>query len=330
MTTWALTGATGFIGRHLVHRILEDGDQVRALVRPESAGAELPDGVQRLVVALDDEDGLEAALQGVDVVEHLAAPRRHVVMVNGRPIRAGGRPGDPAILVEASERLARAAGRARVRRMVVTSSTGVYGHPWTTVHEESPTRPITEYGRQRLEGERVTRQAADRSGLELVVARLSETFGPGGTSHAAFFGAVADGGFRVVGGGRQRHQMGYVEDTARALVACGRVPAAAGRIYLISGAEWSFRDLVESMGRAAGKAVSFTPFLGPPARLVARAAERWPWSGGAALSRILDYHLRPRSYDLSRTRADLGLPPSTPLDRAVAATMAWYRPDVVA
>lgn len=117
MTVWAVTGATGFVGGHLVERLLRDGVSVRALTRRSSRN--MGGEVEQVSVSLLDGEGLTRALAGCDVLIHLAAPRR--------PTGGGHRPGDRGLLGRAPEVLLRAARDAGVRRCVFASSTSVFG-----------------------------------------------------------------------------------------------------------------------------------------------------------------------------------------------------------
>ncbi len=73
-----VTGGTGFIGRSLIHHLLQDGRQVRVLVHPSSTTPNLPKGIRLdvAVCSLSDERGLLAAMQGVDLIFHLASAGR--------------------------------------------------------------------------------------------------------------------------------------------------------------------------------------------------------------------------------------------------------------
>jgi nucleoside-diphosphate-sugar epimerase len=161
--------------------------------------------------------------------------------------------------------------------------------------------------------------------MELVVARVSEVWGPGGGGQGSLVRAVASGRFRLIGDGDVAHQMAYVDDVAAALELCGRVPVTGVRRYLISGPPATFADFVHALARAAGSRVGTAPALGPPARAVLAGLSRARLA--PALANVLDYHLRPRAYDLRRSRAELGPYHHTNADAGVRATLDWHLGD---
>ncbi len=289
-----------------------------AITRPsgtrEVAG---PREVRSCPVDLRDLDELTRTLSGCEVVAHLAAPRRQPDRSRGFGTGAS----NLSVIAQGSATLVEATARAGARRFVLASSTAVYGHPWQEVDEESPVRPDTPYGHSRLVGERLSRAAAVRLGVELTVARLSEVYGPGSVGHQSLIESVLCGNFRVVGDGRHAHQIVHVEDAARALEACGSRDKAAGATMLISGPRVTFRDWVGGIASAAGVEVTYTPRFGLPARLALRSLPR------AVLGsrwQMLDYQIRPRAYALDRSLELLGPYQRVSLERGLSDLIRPY------
>ena len=300
MSTWAVTGATGFIGRELCRQLIDRGDEVRGLTRP--GGTRELAGLRDIRICptdLGDPDAVAHALSGCEEVAHLAAPRRP----SGGTRDSGARAEGTALMTDACETLIEAAARAGARRLVLASSTAVYGHPWDEVDEDSAARPDTPYGQARLIGERRARARADRCGLELTIARLSEVYGPGSVGHRALVEHVLAGGFRVIGDGHHPHQMIHVADAARALDACGRQPGAANATVLVSGPRVTFREWIGSIATAADVAVTYTPSLTIPIRVALRSLPKACFVGRW---QTLDYHVRPRAYAVDRSLRLLG------------------------
>jgi UDP-glucose 4-epimerase len=314
-----VTGATGFVGRHLVERLLEDRVGVRTLVRRVEPGSGRE--VEQAEVSLGDRDALGEALDGCDVLVHLAAPRR--------PADGGHRPGDRELLVRGAENLLLAALDAGVDRCVFASSTSVFGPAWSTVDERSTVAPATPYARARLEGDRRVARLARESGAEVVIVRMSEIFGPGSNAHPGLMRAVARGDMRVVGSGRQPHQLLEVRDGVRALVSAGRTAVdRPDTVLVVSGPGNTFREWIESLGRALGAEVAFTPALDRPARWALRWLARIPGAEVLPRYRQVDYHVRPRSYDVTRSIAALGVYHRSPFDAAVADMVDAHRREV--
>ena len=304
MNPWAVTGASGFVGRHLTELLVEQGIPVRALLR--RGGSPPPPGAQSRVVSLSDAGGLVQALTGCDVVAHLAAPRRHVFRTRGR-LRSSHRSGDVLTLAEGVETLFRSAFEAGIRRWVLASSAAVYGKAWIRIDRSSVPAPVTPYARDRLTGEDVAARVAQELGAELITLRLSEIFGPGSPVHAPLVAAATRGDLRIVGSGDKSHQILHVRDAARAIAAAGRTPVdTPATTVVVSGPGNTLRDFVTAITASMGTTVRFSPGLEKPARLFLRSLGRVAGIDEVSFSRTLDYHVRPRAYDVGDSVALLG------------------------
>src|SRR4051812_49525279 len=133
-----------------------------------------------------------------------------------------------------------AAAAAGVRRVVHCSTVGVHGdveHP--PANEDAPLRPGDVYQVSKVEGEQVARDAAARTGVELVIARPSGIYGPGDGRLLKLFRGVARRRFVILGRGDIFYHLTYIDDLVQGFRLCGEVPAAAGRTYILAGGEVS-------------------------------------------------------------------------------------------
>ena len=243
-----VTGATGFTGGHLAHWLHTRGDEVRALARDaRRAGALQSDRIEVVEGDLKDRASLERAMAGVEVVYNIAALYRTM-----------GLPASDyrAVNAQAVGAIVDAAKLAGVRRVVHCSTVGVHGdvqHP--PANEDAPIRPGDVYQETKVEGERVGRDAAARTGVELVIARPSGIYGPGDRRLLKLFGAIAKRRFVMLGSGRAFYHLTYVDDVCEGLGLCGTVPAAAGRTYILAGGEvTTLAELVAITAEVAGAA----------------------------------------------------------------------------
>ena len=180
-----------------------------------------------------------------------------------------------------------------------------------------------------MEGERLARDAAARTGVEVVIARPTGIYGPGDRRLLKLFRGIAHRRFVILGSGNIFYHLTYIDDLVEGFRLCGEVPAAAGRTYILAGGEVT--TLNELAGLIAGEAGVAPPRVHLPV---------WPfWLAGAACEAIcaplrieppiyrrrVDFFTKSRAFDISRARAELGYDPKIGLREGIRRTLAWYR-----
>ena len=171
MAVVAITGATGFIGRHVVPVFLERGHSVRALVR-NPVEASVPRGVCPIPGEITDPAAVENVLRGVEIAIHLSGVAHTTLTTEDDRNRAR------AVNVGGARNVLEAALRVGVRRVVVASSAHVYdGQRGIGVREDAPQTPENLYAETKIEVEQIARELA-KDGLEVVVGRPCLTYGP--------------------------------------------------------------------------------------------------------------------------------------------------------
>ncbi|WP_448071220.1 dTDP-glucose 4,6-dehydratase [Georgenia yuyongxinii] len=257
-----VTGGAGFIGSHLVDELLarHDVHAVRVLDNLVNGREENLEGIgrdERLVLFradIRDEAALEAALEGVDVVFHLACLGvRHSLHdpSENHDVNAGG---TLLVLERARE--------AAVSRFVHVSSSEVFGTAqYAPMDERHPTWPETVYGGSKLAGEAYARAFHRTYGMRTVVARPFNTYGPrshfegdsGEVIPRTIVRALCGLPPLVFGDGEQTRDFMHVADTAAGLAALGKCDAAVGQtVNLGSGSEVSINQLCDIVSRAVG------------------------------------------------------------------------------
>jgi nucleoside-diphosphate-sugar epimerase len=299
-----VTGATGFVGRVLCARLAEEGITVRAAVRDarETAASETA-----IVGSIDDRTQWERALDGVDVVFHLAAVA-HITSPTQetydamRRINAGG-----------TANLARAA--RSVPRFVYVSTAKVSGESSGArpFRESDPAAPEDPYGVSKWEGE----QAVRAESPSYTIVRPPLVYGPGVRANFLSLIRLVDRGLPLpLGRIDNRRSLVYTRNLADALVHAARSEAAHNETFFVSdGEDVSTAELVRRIARALGKRPRLLPV--PPAllRLGATLARR-----PGAFEKIAGN----LQVDSSAIRATRWKPPFT-LDEGLAATAEWYR-----
>ena len=317
-----VTGATGFTGGHLARSLRTRGQQVRVLVRERARARDLEAaGVDVRVGDLRDRAAVDAALEGVEVVYHIAAIYRQagVTTATYRAVNATA-VGD---LIEA-------ASRAGVKRVVHCSTVGVHGdieHP--PANEEAPLSPGDIYQRTKLEGEQIARDTAARTGIEVTIARPSGIYGPGDRRLLKLFGGVARGRFPMLGSGEIYYHLTYIDDLVEGFRLCGEVPAAANRTYILAGGEvTTLNELVKIVAEVAGVDPPRVHFPVWPVWTAAALCEAVcvPFGIEPPLyRRRVDFYTKSRAFDITRARQELGFAPRVGLREGIARTLAWGR-----
>ena len=219
-----VTGGAGFIGAHLVDRLVEQGNEVVVLdnlKRGRRERLEAHFGSRRLRLAEEDVrrfDAVAALLAGCDAVYHLAA--QSTVM---------GAVQDPDYSVTTNVlgtfNVLRAAAEAKVRRVVFTSSREVYGDPPALpASEEQPLLPKNPYGASKVAGEAYCRTFAATHGLRVEIVRLTNVYGPGDSDRVipVWLAAAQQGRDLEVYGGQQEIDFLWVGTAVEALLFAGQ------------------------------------------------------------------------------------------------------------
>jgi dihydroflavonol-4-reductase len=313
-----LTGASGFIGGALCRRLAEGGDAVRALARsPRAAEVVAARGAQPWSGDVLDVDRLAAGMDGCAVAYHVAGVNTHCPADPGGLMRVN---------VGGAEAVVRAAARAGVPRVVMTSSAASIGEPHGTVGDEGTAHRgsyLSLYDRSKHEGERVAFAAGERLGVEVVALNPSSVQGPGRASGNGKLiidylngrlPAFVDVPVSVV-------DVGDVAEAHRLAAGRGR----PGARYVLNGATVPSPDVLELVAELSG--VRERVRLVPPALAraaaalsegVARARGRTSSLCRARVRTILHGH----RYDGSLATRELGLA-YTPLADTFARTIDW-------
>ena len=259
MSTILVTGASGFVGSHVVPALADAGHHVLALVRDDDGAAQVTRRLgpaQRSAVEIRRGDitrpeSLPAALVGADAVVHLAAIPRD--WDGGASLRL--------VNTEGTRNVLKAATDAGVRRFVHLGALGVLDDP--SLHYASSKEKAMALVRE--------------SGLDWTILRPSLLFGP----RDGFFNIVAGlvrmspGIVPITGSGRARFQPLAIGDLARVVVIALGDDRTLGREYDLGGPRvWTYREIVEEVLRGMGKRRLLVPMPVAVIRLVAGAAER--------------------------------------------------------
>jgi len=250
-----VTGGAGFIGSHVVDALVDRGDEVVVLDDLNTGAREnVHPGARLIVGSIVDERAVRDAVNGTDVVVHIAAHKAVVRSVE-QPLETDSANTHGTLTV------LKAALDAGVQRVVYAGSSSVYGGAATLpTREDTPLVPRSPYAVTKLAAEHYCRVFTEVYGLETVRLRYFNVFGPRQRPDAMyaaviplFIRALLDGRPVVVhGDGKQRRDFTYVSDVVDANLAAIGAPAeaCAGNVYNIAaGQSWSLLDLLAALAR---------------------------------------------------------------------------------
>jgi len=250
----AVTGGLGFVGRHLVRALLEQGKRVVVLDRRPPRDSDPDTGTQYRLVDVREHRSARDALTGVDLLFHLAANANGTYSVE-HPRE------DFQTNCVGTFNVLQAALEAGVRRVVYVSSASVYGQPQRfPVNESHPTVPIVPYGASKLAGERFGLAFRHSYGLDFVAARPFCVYGPGEDPATSLVEVsrylrwhLNGRPIQIVGDSeRKTRDFVHVSDAVAGLLAIAE-RAQPGEIFNVgSGTEVSMRELAERIQRVAG------------------------------------------------------------------------------
>jgi UDP-glucose 4-epimerase len=308
MSTTLVTGGGGFIGSHLVSRLLELGHQVRVLDNFSTGHRHnlrhVINDIELIEGDLRDPDTVRRAAQGAEVVLHQGALPSVPRSVN-----------DPrtsnAVNVEGTLNVLLAARETGARRVVVASSSSVYGDtPTLPKVETMPPNPRSPYAISKLAAEQYTCVFAPLYGLETVALRYFNVFGPRQDPTSQYAGVIArfctsalqGKPYTVQGDGLQSRDFTYIENVVQANLLAMDAPDVSGEAFNVAcGERITLLDVIATLNRLIGQEL-------PIEHSPARAGD-----------------VRHSLADISKAAKLLGYKPSVSAAEGLARTLEWYR-----
>lgn len=312
-----ITGATGFVGSHLIEALARHGLRARALVRETSDDALLKRyGFERVIGDLTDAGSLRRAVADAGTVLHLAAATRAL-----RPA------GFEAVNAEGTRRLvdAMTAGGGG-RRLVYLSSLAAVGPRGDrpVVPADEP-RPLTAYGRSKLEGERAALAAES---LSTAVLRAPAVYGPRDRDLLTFFRLARRGVLPSVGSPDRRLQFVHARDLAEGVLAAA-LGQARGVFHIAEARAYTWSEVLDLLSAAVGRNGVRVPVPAVAVRMAAALAEGFARVRGKPgifdRDKALEVLAPGWLCETEAARRALGFEAKTPLPEGLRETAEWYR-----
>ena len=310
----AISGGAGFLGLHLSRRLVADGHVVRTLDVAPLDDAGLEGRVEELRGDVRSAVDARRLVAGADVLVHAAA---------ALPIQES-RAAIRSVNVDGAAVTFAAALEAGVRRVVLISSTAVYGVPERhPIHEDDPLVGVGHYGESKIEAERLCDAFASR-GLETVIVRPKTFLGPErlGVFEILFDWIREARRIPILGEGANHYQLLAVEDLCDAVVRCLDADVAGEALNVGAARFGTVREDLEALIAHAGSGSRLRPVPARPAELALRGLEL------ARLSPLAEWHYRTAHRDsfvsIEKTRSLLGWEPRLSNAETLCETYDWY------
>ena len=331
--TALVTGATGFIGSHLVDALTGDGVEVTSLVLPGDPASNLRGGRTKIVHGdIRDRSSLAAAMRGIETVYHLAAISHHDARLPDTEYEA--------VNVQGTRNVLEAADEAGVKCVLFTATIEAVGlsKDGAPLTEESPQTPRNIYGESKLAAENLVRAYRSPRGMKTVVVRPPMTYGPRELILVdRLFKMVQRGIYPLIGSGKALTEFCYVKNQVLGI----RLAAEKGRpgeVYFISDhRSYTIEEIVGAIGKEV-RARVFTPHIPVPVafamgcvfEVLSKVLRFYPFlipqTGRPPFSRkTVAWTSESKLYcDISKARRELGYTPTYDLTTGIRETVAWY------
>ncbi len=316
-----VTGASGFIGSHLVELLLTRGYTVRCLLRTSSSTAWLKGLPIEIVYGdLFDTPALENAVRGVDYVYHSAGLTKAKKKEDYFRANAEGTHN----LLEASVKV-----NPSLKRFVfISSQTAAGPSPTATpITEEAPNHPITTYGRSKRAAEEIVVGA--KAKLPITIVRPPAVYGPRDKDIFEFFKTMRSGLQPVAGFGEKFVSLVHVTDLVRGIVMAAESPASIGQIYFISSSRVYGWDEIGKITRRVLERKGLTiriPEWG--IYTISSVAELLSlFSSKPALINLEKARDMVQDYwtcDAGKAKRDFGYEQQISVEEGIRGTVAWY------
>lgn len=319
---YLVTGASGFVGGHLVDLLLKRSVPVRALARDPIKGESLRKrGVEVFIGDLRDRSSLSPAVEGTKGIFHIGATFREPHLKEKDYFE---------INLEGTRSLIELAIKHRIPRFIHCSTTGVLGNPLTIpADENSPYAPADIYQVSKTEAEKLVLNYFREGKLAGNVIRPAMIYGPRDGRFLKIFKMIQKGTFFYVGKGDIYAHMIEVRDLAAAFLLAMEREDVNGEVFIIAGERALY--LTEFFNMAADYLGARRPWLHLPIlpmRILGELCERVCIPFGISppiFRRRVDFFTKNRCFDTSKATRVLGFKPARSFKDELHEVLDWYR-----
>ena len=314
--TILITGATGFIGSHLIDELLKKKEKVRILARKTSRTEKIenPD-VEIFYGSLEDINSLTKATKDIETVYHLAAMLGSPEITYNQLYEVN---------VKGIENLIKACTKNKVKRFVLISSVAAMGPAKHMADETTKCNPKTDYDKSKYFAE----LAVKKSNLNWTIIRPTMVYGPGEIKNKAkMFRLIQKRYFFIIGNGMNLMSFVYVDNLIKGIVLAGESKNAINQTYIISDKRtYTMNEFVETIAKNENvrMPVHLPVFIAYISALFFRILSVFKIPQLLSKDRIKNLTMN-HSFDISKAIKELKYDPKISLDEGVKRTVQWYK-----
>lgn len=319
-----ITGATGFIGRHLAEKLHDKGRQIKCLIRNRRQNDFLKQLDAEMVYGdLNDIDSIKKALQGVDTVYHAAGEVFSVQEDNYYKVNVAG-----------LKNLLEACSNTSVKKIIhfsSSSATGPNSQRDIPVTEDTLCHPITPYGKSKLAGEKIIRKFFQKNNIPTIIVKPPLVYGPWLSDSSRvlmFLQLIHKGIFNIFGDGNNFLSLCYIDNLIHGVLLAEKVNQGTLETYFIADARpYTINEIAETITREQGKPlpVSHLPVWTANLLSVGLSIPSKLFGFTSPLSRNSVNELKNNWFvDISKAQRDLGYQPIVDFKDGVKKTVEWF------
>lgn len=318
-----VTGANGFLGSHLVDRLLDRGDEVRVLIRKSSNLRWLMDKELQFHYGdvVGDLKGIGEGLQGIDVLFHVAGVIKALDSRTYYNVNARGTENVLETCLKVNP---------KIKRVVVVTSLAAHGpgKEMEPAREENECHPLTDYGRSKRDAELIALKYAHR--LPVTIVRPPAIYGPRDDQILEFFRMVRWGLAFLPGFGRRVLNLCHVDDVVSGLLLAAESPIALGEIFFVGDdRNYDWAEAADTIGHVIGRRPIKIRLPEPVVYGVAGVSEAIGKAVRRTFSINWDYAKnflqKNWALDISKAKNLLGYRPRYSLEQGAKNTFDWYK-----
>lgn len=319
-----VTGATGFIGRHLVKTLVEQGRNVICLVRKTSNANYLKDlGAELFYGDVLDKDSLKGITRDVNIIYHLAGEvysqrNKDYYLVN----------------TNGTKNVLEMCRRNIIEKFIYLSSiaaTGPIRKKGDLLNETTPYRPITPYGKSKCLGEKLLKEFSEKYGLPSLIIRTSTVYGPGVNTASRvfmFLERIDKGTFRIIGDGTNEISLCYVDNLIHGILLAEGRQISGHSTYIIADCKsYTIKEVSQKIAAELNTKISN---ISIPIWVVKVASFFYSFlklkKSEVTISRyMLKEITHSWALDISKAEKELGYNPIIDFNQGIRRTVMWYK-----